>query len=253
MSAGLCTAVRVRPAHPRVSLIGMAALALAACGDTATLAVSAGTGATPTLPPPQATLIPTVNIAPAKGWPPGTMPLAASGTRVAAFAKGLDHPRWRYVLPNGDVLVAESNAPPRPQDGKGVKGWVMGLVMKRAGAGVLSANRITLLRDTDGDGVADQRSAFLQGLNSPFGMALVGRTLYVANTDAVLGFSYANGDTQITAPGTQLVALPAGAINHHRQCGLSHHCDPLSAAPRGQVDFASVLCRTDQPHREYQP
>ncbi|WP_295456137.1 sorbosone dehydrogenase family protein [uncultured Thiodictyon sp.] len=207
--------VRVRRARTGVPLLGMAALALASCGDTATLAVSAGTGATPTLPPPQTTLIPTVNIAPAKGWPLATMPLAAPGTRVAAFAKGLDHPPWLYVLPNGDVLIAESNAPPRPQDGKGVKGWVMGLVMKRAGAGVPSANRITLLRDTDGDGVADQRSAFLQGLNSPFGMAQVERTLYVANTDAVLGFSYVNGDTHITAPGTQLVALPAGAINRH--------------------------------------
>ena len=205
----------VQRARRSIPLIGVAALALAGCGDTAKLTISDGTGATPTLPPPQESLIPTVNIAPAKGWPPDTTPLAAPGTRVGAFAKGLDHPRWLYVLPNGDVLVAETNAPPRPEDGKGIKGWVMGLTMKRAGAGVPSANRISLLRDTDGDGVADQRSAFLQGLNSPFGMALVGHTLYVANTDAVLGFSYAVGDTRIAAPGTQLVALPAGAINHH--------------------------------------
>ena len=96
-----------------------------------------------------------MNIAPAQGWPSGATPRAAPGTRVAAFARGLDHPRWLYVLPNGDVLVAETNAPPKPDDAQGIKGWLMGLVMKRAGAGVPSANRITLLRDTDSDGLAD--------------------------------------------------------------------------------------------------
>ncbi|HWR78185.1 MAG TPA: sorbosone dehydrogenase family protein [Thiobacillus sp.] len=181
----------------------------------ATLPISAGTGPQPTLPPPQKTLIPTVNIAPAEGWPAGATPLAAPGTRVVAFASGLDHPRWLHVLPNGDVLVAETNAPPKPDDAKGIKGWLMVLVMKRAGAGVPSANRSTLLRDTDGDGVADLRSVLLQGLNSPFGMALVGNDLYVANSDAVLRFPYAVGDTRITAPGTKLVELPAGPINHH--------------------------------------
>ena len=135
--------------------------------------------------------------------------------RVAAFAGKLDHPRWLYVLPNGDVLVAETNAPPKPDDAKGIKGWIMGLVMKRAGAGVPSANRITLLRDTHGDGVADLRSVLLQGLNSPFGMALVGNDLYVADSDAVLRFPYTAGDTRIAAPGTKLLDLPAGPINHH--------------------------------------
>jgi len=119
------------------------------------------------------------------------------------------------VLPNGDVLVAETNAPPKPDGARGLRGWVMGLVMKRAGAAVPSANRITLLRDTDGDGVAETRSVMLEGLNSPFGMALVGSDLYVANSDAVMRFSYAVGDTHITAPGVSVVALPAGAINHH--------------------------------------
>ena len=181
----------------------------------ARLPVAAGTGPQPTLPAPSRSLIPTVNIAPAQGWGPGGTPQAAHGTRVTAFVRGLDHPRWLYVLPNGDVLVAESNAPPKPDDAKGIKGWIMGLVMKRAGAGVPSANRITLLRDTDGDGVADLQTVLLEGLNSPFGMALVGDQLLVANTDAVMRFPYASGDTRITAPGKLLVALPAGAINHH--------------------------------------
>ncbi|WP_296893268.1 sorbosone dehydrogenase family protein [Thiobacillus sp.] len=209
------SAVRLlRPCSSAI-LVGAAVLALAACNEMATLPVSAGTGPHPTLPPPGQTLIPTVHIAPAKGWPSGVAPAAAVGMRVTAFARGLDHPRWLLVLPNGDVLVAETNAPPKPDDAKGIKGWVMGLVMKRAGAAVPSANRITLLRDTDGDGVADLSSVLLQGLNSPFGMALVGDTLYVADSDAVLRFPYATGDTHITAPGIKLVDLPAGPINHH--------------------------------------
>lgn len=134
---------------------------------------------------------------------------------VTAFARDLDHPRWLHVLPNGDVLVAETNAPPKPDDAKGIKGWLTSLVMQRAGAGVPSANRITLLRDTDGDGVADERSVLLEGLNSPFGMALVGHALFVVNSDAVLRFPYTAGDTRITAAGAQVVALPAGPINHH--------------------------------------
>lgn len=196
-------------------LIGLLFLPLMACGDIAKLPVSAGMGAQPTLPPPQQTLIPTVNIAPAKGWPQGAKPQPAPGTQVHAFAGGLDHPRWIYVLPNGDVLVAETNAPPRSEGNKGIKGWMMGLVMKRAGAAVPSANRITLLRDTDGDGKADFRSVLLDGLNSPFGMTLVGKYFYVANSDAVLRFPYVAGDTRITVPGSKVVDLPAGTINHH--------------------------------------
>ncbi len=142
-------------------------------------------------------------------------PQSAPGTQVVAFARGLDHPRWLYVLPNGDVLVAESNAPPNPEDGKGIKGWLMGLVMKWAGAGVPSANRITLLRDSDGDGVADVRSVLLDGLNSPIGMALVGNDLYIANSDAIVRFPYAAGDTRISARASKVVNLPAGPINHH--------------------------------------
>ena len=188
---------------------------LAACAESARLPLSAGIGKEPTLPAPRRTLLPTVNIAPAQGWADGAKPVAAAGTRVEAFARNLDHPRWLLSLPNGDVLVAESNAPSKPDDGKGIKGWVMKAVMKRAGAGVASANRITLLRDSDADGVAEQRFVLLSGLNSPFGMALVGDELFVANTDAVLRFPYRAGQTRIDAPGTVVTALPAGSINHH--------------------------------------
>ena len=192
-----------------------ALLVLAACGEVAKLPVAAGTGAQPQLPEPNGTLIPTVNIAPATGWPAGATPRPANGLRVAAFATGLEHPRWLLALPNGDVLVAETNAPPKPEDGQGIKGWIMGLVMKRAGAGVPSADRITLLRDTDGDGVADLRSVLLKDLHSPFGMALVGNDLYVADSDAVMRFPFTVGDTRIAAAGVKVVELPAGPINHH--------------------------------------
>ena len=188
---------------------------LSACGGTAQLPVSAGMGATPTLPAPQRSLIPTVHIAPAKGWPAEASPQAAAGMTVTRYAEGLDHPRWLYVLPNGDVLVAESNAPTKPDDGKGLRGWVMKQVMKRAGAGVPSANRITLLRDTDGNGIAETRSVFLENLNSPFGMTLVGNDLYVANSDALLRFAYTPGQTRITSSGVKVTDLPAGTINHH--------------------------------------
>ena len=188
---------------------------LGACGETATQTVEAGTGPNPVLPQPHPTLLPTVNVARAVGWPAGAKPRAAAGLAVGAYASGLDHPRWLYALPNGDVLVAETNSPPKPDDDAGIKGWAATQVMKKAGAGVPSANRITLLRDTDGKGVAQTRSVFLSGLNSPFGMVLVGDTLYVADTDAVLAFPYHSGDTQITAQGTRLLDLPAGPRNHH--------------------------------------
>jgi glucose/arabinose dehydrogenase len=156
-----------------------------------------------------------VNIAPAVGWADGAKPTAAAGTQVAAFAEGLDHPRWLYVLPNGDVLVAETNAPPKPDDGKGIKGWVMKTVMGRAGAGVPSPNRITLLRDKDHDGVAETRTVFLENLNSPFGMTLVGNDLYVADTDRLLRFHYEDGDTAIKSQPIKVVDLPGGTLNHH--------------------------------------
>ncbi|GAA4031597.1 sorbosone dehydrogenase family protein [Actimicrobium antarcticum] len=178
-------------------------------------AADPGIGPNPVLPQPVDSFIPTVNIAPAKGWPAGVTPTPAAGLAVNAFASQLDHPRWMYVLPNGDVLVAETNSPAKPDDGKGIKGFIMKMVMKRAGAGVPSANRIMLLRDKDGDGIADTRTVFLQGLNSPFGMTLVGNTLYVANTDAVMRFNYTEGATEINEPGVKVADLPAGTINHH--------------------------------------
>lgn len=191
------------------------ALTLAACGTESTLDPAAGYGASPTLPEPTRSLFPTVNVADAQGWPEGRTPVAAPGLRVQAFASGLDHPRWLYRLPNGDILVAETNAPPRPESKQGgFRAWAQGLFMKKAGAAVPSANRITLLRDADGDGVAETKTAFLENLSSPFGMALVGETLYVANADAVVAFPYRTGETRIAAAPRKVTDLPAGR-NHH--------------------------------------
>ncbi|MCF4998309.1 sorbosone dehydrogenase family protein [Pseudomonas syringae] len=200
---------------PQLVFVIALAGGLAACGETSSLQVSDGTGPSPKLPEPNKTMIPTVNIAPAIGWPDGAKPTAAAGTQVTAFAENLDHPRWLYVLPNGDVLVAETNAPPKPDDSKGIRGWVMKKVMGRAGAGVPSANRITLLRDADQDGVAETRTVFLQNLHSPFGMTLVGNDLYVADTDRLLRFNYEPGATEIKSEPIKVVDLPGGTLNHH--------------------------------------
>ncbi len=202
--------------HRSTALLAAAGLTclLAACAPVAPSS-SPDSGSAPTLPAPQRSLLPTVNIAPARGWPSGVVPRAAAGTRVGAFASDLDHPRWLHVLPNGDVLVAETNAPANRAGSTGLKARVMGWIRKRAGAGVPSANRITLLRDTDDDGVADLRAVLLDGLNSPFGIQLVGEHLYVANTDALLRYPYATGDTRIEATAHVVAALPAGEINHH--------------------------------------
>jgi glucose/arabinose dehydrogenase len=198
-----------------VLLVSCLSLGLVACGDEATLSEEAGMGPDPKLPEPKSSLIPTVNIAPARGWPSETAPKPAAGLAVAAFARDLDHPRWLYVLPNGDVLVAETSNPPGSGGTRGIVGWIMSQVMKRAGAATPSANRITLLRDADGDGNVETRTAFLEGLNSPFGMALVGGDLYVANTDALMRFAYTDGQTKIEDKGTKVTDLPAGKLNHH--------------------------------------
>jgi glucose/arabinose dehydrogenase len=207
-------------------MVGAMTLPLAACNDPQdTVTAEQSYGASPSLPAPQTSLIPTVNVAKAMGWPSGARPTAASGMAVNAFATGLDHPRTVYVLPNGDVLVAESNAPPKPDDGKGIRGWAEKFVQQWAGAATPSANRITLLRDSDGDGTADTRSVFISGLNSPFGMVLVGDEFYVADSDAILKFPYHTGDTKITAPGVKLADLPAGSINHHWTKDLAASAD----------------------------
>jgi glucose/arabinose dehydrogenase len=191
------------------------ALALAGCGESAKLEVADGIGPNPRLPPPAKTLIPTINVAEAVGWPAGAAPKAAAGLEVNRFAEGLYHPRWMHVLPNGDVLVAETNKPaPAKKKKGGIKAWITKRVMDKAGAGVPSANRITLLRDADGDGVAELKTPFLTGLYSPFGMALVGKVLYVANANALVAFPYAEGATRIDAPPRKVADLPAGR-NHH--------------------------------------
>jgi glucose/arabinose dehydrogenase len=194
-----------------------------------------GVGPNPQLPAPEHKLIPTVKVAKAVGWPAGGAPQAAEGLEVKPFAQGLDHPRWLYVLPNGDVLVAESNAPRRPKEegSGGVRDFFEKRAMRQAGAGVASPNRIILLRDADGDGKAEVKETFLEGLNSPFGMALVGDRLYIADTDAILSFPYKEGQTRITDPPTKLTDLPAGARNHH-------WTKNIIASPDGKKLYATV-------------
>src|SRR4051812_43310926 len=167
----------------KASLTVLLAAATVGCGASARLPVTAGSGPKPVIPAPSTSLIPVVNVVEAKGWPLDAKPVPTPGTTVTAFARDLHHPRWLYVLPNGDVLVAETNAPKRPDDNKGLKGWFFKRYQKKAGGAVPSPNRIMLLRDADGDGEAETRTVFLANLNAPFGMALVEQELYVANTD----------------------------------------------------------------------
>ena len=195
-----------------LALVGGGFLYLAQ-GDTARLPAGADTGREPVFTSPRSEMIPTVNIAEVKPWKAGEKPVAAKGLAVDRFAEGLAHPRSLLRLPNGDILVAETNSPPRPKDG--IVQRVMNYLMDKAGAGVPSANRITLLRDTDKDGRADTKTAFLTGLNSPYGMALIGDTLYVANTDALMAFPYKEGDTKISAAGRKIIDLPAQSPNQH--------------------------------------
>ena len=203
--------MKIRTVALSIALTG--ALGLAACGPQPTLPQQAGFGANPQLPAPHKGLLPTVNFAQALGWPAGAGPVAAPGLQVAPYAQGLSHPRWLYVLPNGDVLVAETDGPDLKPIG--FRGWIERQIMKQVGAETHSPNRIVLLRGLGPDGRAASRSVFLTGLNSPFGMTLVGDTLYVADTDAVLAFPYKAGETAITAPGVKLLDLPAGPIDHH--------------------------------------
>ena len=208
-----------------VTLIASLTLLLGACNGQETATVEQTFGSSPALPEPETSIFPTVNVAKAIGWPAGGKPIAAKGMAVSAFATGLDHPRTLLVLPNGDVLVAETNAPERPDENRGIKGFITKLVLGRSGADTPSANRITLLRDANGDGVAETRSVFLEGLNSPFGMALVGDDFYVANSDAIIKFPYRSGDTRITAAGVKVADLPGGPLNHHWTKDLTAHPD----------------------------
>lgn len=195
-----------------LAVIGAAGWKLLLRPEAAALPVVAGFGPSPDLPKPNHTLFPTVNIATPVGWSGTQAPSPAQGLAVTAYAKNLNHPRWLYRLPNGDILVAESNAP--KTDVKTIKNRIAGFVMGKAGAGDASPNRIILLRDTSGNGTADTRTVFLDHLYSPFGMALIGNDLYVANANEIVRFPYHDGDTQIKTPGTKVVDLPAG-YNHH--------------------------------------
>jgi glucose/arabinose dehydrogenase len=189
-------------------------LALAACAGPARLPLEAGIGPWPQLPPPEHVISPNVNVAKATGWPAGLTPAAASGLKVNAFATGLDHPRWLYVLPNGDVLVAETNGPDTDPGPPGIKGYFFKKFKKKAGSSVPSANRITLLRDADGDGVAEVRSVLMSGLRSPFGMALVGNQLFIANADSLVAVPFTPGTTIVATSPKTVAALPSGR-NHH--------------------------------------
>ncbi|GAN69310.1 PQQ-dependent sugar dehydrogenase [Acetobacter orleanensis] len=198
--------------------------------EAAQLPVSEGVGPHPKLPPPNATLMPTVNIARPLGWKNGEMPHASEGLSVKAFATGLNHPRWLYALPNGDVLVAETNSP--GTDKTTFKNRIARAIQGLVGADVPSPNRIILLRDADGDGVAEKQSVFLEHLNSPFGMALIKDTLYVANADAIWRFPYQTGQITLTAPGEKVVDLPSG-YNHH-------WTKNILASPDGQALYVTI-------------
>jgi glucose/arabinose dehydrogenase len=220
----------------RTSIIPIAGLVMAVvlsgCGDETALPKGADSGPNPSLPKPVTSAVPTVNVAPAKGWAAGELPTAAAGLMVGAFARDLNHPRSILVLPNGDVLVAESNAPPKEQS-TGIRGFVMKLVMDRAGAGVPSPNRVILLRDADGDGTAETRSTYIEGLTSPFGVALIGDRLYVANADSIVAFPYIAGADKITAVADKIVDLPGGPLNHH-------WTKSLIASPDGRFLYVGV-------------
>src|SRR6478735_8388628 len=216
--------------------VALAALSLTAC----TLPEGSkdpwvGFGPNPPLPKPQSAMIPTVGVPKVVGWPAGAKPTAPPGFTVTRFAEGLDHPRWLYVLPNGDVLVSESASEPAPADksNQGIKGFFQKLLMKKVGSSKPSPNKIFLLRDADGDGVAETKILFAQGLTRPFGMTLVGNTLYVANDDGVVSFPYAAGQTSEQGVGTKVFDLPGPPINHH-------WTKNVVASPDGSKLYATV-------------
>lgn len=228
----------MRLSHVLLAMLLVAAVlvGIGSCSNNADLPVSAGVGPDPALPAPKNSLLPKVNVARATGWEDGRKPVAAAGLFVAPFASGLDHPRWLYVLANGDVLVAETNA--QEKKPKGLYGRAQRAVMKRAGAATRSADRITLLRDANGDGIAETTTVFLSNLTSPFGMSLVGDRFFVANTDGVVSFPYSAGETEIVSAATPLAPLPAGELNHHWTKNLIASAD-------GKLLYASVGSNSD--------
>jgi len=210
----------------------LAALALGACSHGSADPL-VGFGPHPQLAAPAKSLLPTFDVPKAVGWPADAAPKAPPGFVVTRFAEGLDHPRWLYVLPNGDVLAAESASEPSAADTKGVRGWVAKHLMKSVGALERSPNRIILLRDADGDGRAETRTTFAQGLKRPFGMTLVGDSLYVALDDSLVRLAYQPGQTAALGPPEKLLALPGGPINHH-------WTKNVAASPDGTKLFITV-------------
>jgi glucose/arabinose dehydrogenase len=210
----------------------LALLALAGCSHGSSDPL-VGFGPHPALAGPHKALIPTIGIPKVVGWPAGAAPQAPPGFVVTRFAEGLDHPRWLFVLPNGDVLASESASEPSAADMKGVRGWFALRVMKAFGAVEHSPNRIILLRDADGDGRAETRSVFAEGLQRPFGMTLVGDNLYVANDDSLVRFAYQPGQTAVTGAPEKLLDLPGGPINHH-------WTKNVAASPDGAKLFITV-------------
>ncbi|MCQ0987427.1 PQQ-dependent sugar dehydrogenase [Jiella marina] len=210
-------------------------LALAGCGDGQDFDISEQIGADPVLPEPTNALIPAMKVAEVIGWSEGQTPTVADGLTVTAYAQNLGNPRTVHTLPNGDVLVIQSRGPSgepatRPKDL--IRGWIM--AMAHGGGGPqIESNRITLLRDTNRDGEVDERSDLLTDLDSPFGVAWIDGTLYVAATDAILAYPYELGQSEITAEPTILTPLPGGPINHH-------WTKDLALSPDGQYLYASV-------------
>ena len=221
----------MRPLWPALAVT----LAVTACTSPGSNDPFVGFGPNPQLPPPQTSLIPPIGVPDVVEWPAGVAPVAPPGFTVTRYAEKLQHPRWLLVLPNGDVLAAEAAGPPSKggKTNSGIKGWVKKQLMKKVKSAVPSADRITLLRDADGDGIAETRTVFAQGLKSPFGMTLVGGTLYVANADGVVSFPYQPGQTAVAGPGAAVFSLPGGPINHH-------WTKNVVASPDGSKLFATV-------------
>ncbi|WP_262029545.1 PQQ-dependent sugar dehydrogenase [Microvirga sp. Mcv34] len=223
---------RSRTAPAWTALLSVSMLALAGCQDEGTFDPQSQIGANPVLPEPKQYFVPPMHLAKPIGWGANETPKVAAGLKIQAMARDLANPRVVYPLPNGDVLVVESGGPgteptQRPKD------LIMGWIMSYAHGDTKAGNRITLLRDADGDGVPEMKTVFIDHLNSPYGVVLVGNDLYVANTDAILRYRYTDGQTQITEPGTKLTDLPGGPINHH-------WTKALTASPDGSLLYVGV-------------